>query len=144
VERLAHNESTGLDSKERVHVMSQGTMTIGSATGITASEGTRGWRKLGLIVASGLVGATIALSASATFGAYQASVAADQARSSQAALVDFLRSERDEAPLPYGLGRSVVVHNVSERAENGTPTISLDAVPAFLRSERQEAPYGGR
>jgi hypothetical protein len=122
--------------------MSQATISAditNSKTGASGRVAASGWSRYAALAAAALAGAVIAVAGNAALGAYQAATAADQAASANAALVEFLASERNEAPASIGSNdRSVVRHLADERADSATTSVSLAGVPAFLRMERQE------
>ena len=126
--------------------MSQATVTadiLGTPSGraIATPKGRRG--NYAIVLVAAIAGALVALGANAGLNAYQAGVTADQATRANAAQVQFLLSERNEAPVGINdNGRSVVQHSANERAEAPISGDVLSGVPAFLQSERNEAPAG--
>lgn len=114
----------------------------GETKSVQSAAPSTGWRaNVGKLLVAGIAGGLLALGASAGVSSYQAGVAAEQARQASAAQVAFIRSELGEAPAAINAnGRAVVIHSVDERSDTLTSNDVLKTVPAFLKTERDEAP----
>jgi 2-methylcitrate dehydratase PrpD len=120
--------------------MSQATITTQLGTGVRTAP-SRGYLKTGAAV---LIGAALAVGGMTGVNAYRASVAASEASAQKAAIVQFIASERAENAAAALSGNAGVIDHLKSERNEPYPQDLLTGVPAFLKSERDEAPAGNR